>query len=99
MKTVQIVVTSADPTDTRAWGEIKALDEPGMPTIGHVEARATYNDAFQARAGRHVFQFRVDRPAKITIVCKADGATIGPAAAFDCTTVTAGRRYVFEVPA
>jgi hypothetical protein len=97
MKTVQIVITAADPPDTRAWGEVKSLDEPGMPTLAHVEARSTYNDEFQSRVGRHVFQFRVDRPSKITIDCKVNGATVGPSSPFDCTTITAGRRYTFEV--
>ena len=99
MKTVEIVVTAADPDATRAWGEVKALDEPGMPTIAHIEARLTYNDVFQIRPGRHVYQFRVDRPSKITIDLKVEGASIGPATQFDCTTITAGRRYTFEVPA
>ena len=99
MRTVEIVVTAADPGATRVWGEVKALDEPGMPTIAHVEARLDYNDVFHAKPGRHVYQFRVDRPSKITLDCKIDGVSVGPSTPFDCTTITAGRRYTFEVPA
>ena len=97
MRTVEIVMTAADPDDTRAWGEVKALDEPGMPTIAHVEARLTYSDVFHARPGRYVLQFRVDRPSKIAFAVRRDGDG-GPATPFDCTGITAGRRFVFEVP-
>jgi hypothetical protein len=98
MKIVEIVMTAADPDGTRAWAEVKALDEPGMPTIAHVEARKTWNDTFQARPGRHVYQFRVDRPSKIKLACKVDGVGVGQTTEFDCTAITAGRRYTFEVP-
>jgi len=97
MRNVEIVMTAADPDGTRMWGEVKALDDPGRPTIAHAEARLTYSDVFEARPGEHVYQFRVDRASKIAIAVRVDGS-LGPTTAVDCTELTAGRRYTFEVP-
>jgi hypothetical protein len=98
MRTVEIIMTATDTDGARTWGEVKAVDETGLPTIAHVESRMTYNDAFHAKPGRHVFQFSVDRRCKITLNCKVDGATIGPSTDIDCSKITAGQRYNFEVP-
>jgi len=98
MKTVEILLMGATVDDTRTWGEVKAMEEPGTPTVAHIEARRSFNDMFQAKPGRHVYQFRVDRSSKIVLHCRVDGALVGSATEFDCTTITAGRRYVFEVP-
>lgn len=99
MRTAEIRMTATDIDGARTWGEVKAVDESGFPTTAHVETRRTWNDAFQATAGRHVYQFSVDRKCKITLDCFVDGGKIGPSTDFDCTTITAGRRYNFEVPA
>lgn len=98
-KVVEIVVTKSDPKEARVWGEVKARDEPGKPTIALVEARLTYNDKFLADPARYSYHFRVDRPAKFTLAAKADGTTVGTPMDYDATTITAGLRYHFTVPA
>lgn len=99
MRLVEIRMMATDVEGARTWGEVKAVDETGIPTIAHVEARMTWNHTFHAKPGRHVYQFSVDRRCKLKLECYVDGASIGAPIEFDCTSITAGRRFNFEVAA
>jgi hypothetical protein len=98
MRNVRIALARTDTAAVRVWGEVKALDLPGSPTIAHAEAAVDRADLFAAMPGRHSFHFRVSEPAMITLTAEVDGRVVGPALEFDATQITAGRRYHFEVP-
>lgn len=98
MKHVKIIVVTSDAKDVRAWGEAKAVEVAGMPTIAHAESTLGHADTFAAAPGRHSYHFRVSRPCHLTLSTEIDGLAIGPPVEFDATVITAGRRYNFEVP-
>jgi len=97
-KQVSIRLIAADPNQTRAWGEVKALDVPGRPTVAGIEAALTYHDVFTAAPGDYSFHFAVDHRTKVTLTTIVDGTEVGPRSEIDATTITAGQRYHFEVP-
>jgi hypothetical protein len=98
MKNVKIVLIRSSSDAADVWGEVKALDLPGSPTIAHCETSRVAADVFHASPGRHSFHFRVDPPCMLTLSTEINGTAAGPAVDFDATEITAGRRYHFEVP-
>lgn len=98
MKNVKIVLARTDAAAVRVWGEVKAVELPGSPTIAHAEAAVDRADTFHATPGRHSYHFRVSEPCRLTLTTEVDGRVVGPDVELDATQITAGRRYHFEVP-
>jgi hypothetical protein len=98
MKIVKIVLIHSSADGARVWGEVKALDLPGSPTIAHAEAISASSDTFHAGPGRHSYHFRVSPRCMLTLSTEIEGQEIGPRVEIDATQLTAGRRYHFEVP-
>lgn len=98
MKTVKIVLVRSNPDSVVVWGEVKAPDQPGAPTVAHCEAARGRADAFHAAPGRYSYHFRVWPPGTLTLSTEIDGVAAGPPVDFDATEITAGRRYHCEVP-
>jgi hypothetical protein len=98
MKRVKVVVLASTPGGLRAWGEVKAVDQPGSPTVAHVDVVHGGTDIFWAAPGRYSLHFRVTAHGNVTISTEIDGVLVGPASSIDATSVTAGLRYHFEVP-
>lgn len=99
MKQVKIVILHADVDEPQVSGEVKAVEVSGLPTIASPAAGRAHADTFAASPGRHTYQFTVRPRCHLTLSTVIDGVAVGPPATFDATTVNAGRRYTFEVPA
>ncbi len=95
---VKIVLLQASSQAAEVFGEVKAIMLTGMTTIAHVMTSAEDSDTFEAAPGRYAFHFRVSVRCTLVLATEVDGRQIAEEE-FDATEVTAGRRYIFEVPA
>lgn len=98
MPEVKIVVLESHPGDLEAWGEVKAMDQEGRPTVAHVVIARGGDDVFDVPPGRYSLHFRVARKGTLVLSTKIDGKYVGPPDETDATRVTAGLRYNFAVP-
>ena len=98
MKHVRITIVASDPSDVRTWGEVKAVDIAGRPTIAHAVAmHGTGGDTFAASAGHYSYHFRVSAKTRLTLSTEIDGVSVGPPEEIDATVLTSGHRFGFTV--
>lgn len=95
---VKIVLLQTSAQAAEVFGEVKVIMPTGMTTIAHVATSAEDSDTFDAPPGRYVFHFRVSMRCILALCTEVNGQQFAKEE-FDATEVTAGRRYIFEVPA